>query len=115
MFFDKLTKLNQSISYNLFAFNGYFIIFAYIFSFHIIPQDETSWITVLLFNLAITVLYCSILITYTIEQITGYKLPFAYLKHKTSSIILLFGTIISAIYLILFVSFLVSAFIQSIF
>ena len=115
MFFDKLTKLNQHISYNLFAFNGYFIIFSYFFLYKILPPQNLNIIAFYAFNLMITIIFFAILFTYTIEQITGYKLPFAYLKHKISSIILLFGAIISAIYLILFISFLVSSFVQSIF
>ena len=111
MFLDKLNKFNQNISYNLFALNGYFALISHIYVCFIMEHDYVSWIAVFLFNATLMAIYCLIGIIWCIEQITEYKLPFAFLKHIVCTIVLLFGAIISTIYLFLLTMFFIYGFI----
>ena len=99
MFLDKLNKFNQNISYNLFALNGYFMIFLNAYLFYIMPSSTASGMIGFIYNLIIIAIYLFIGIAWCIEQITEYKLPFAFLKHISCTIVLLLGAILSTIYL----------------
>ncbi len=99
MFIDKFNKFNQNISYIIFAFNGYLALIFHIYMFFIMEHDYVSWILVFLFNAILMAVYCFIGIIWCIEQITEYKLPFAFLKHIICTVVLILGAILSIIYL----------------
>jgi hypothetical protein len=109
MFLDKLSKFNQNISYIIFALNGYLALLLYII-FHM-DSDNANVVAFFLFNATITAILCFTGIVWCIEQITKYKIQFVFLKHKPCTIILLFGAIISTIYLFLLALFLIYGFI----
>ena len=109
MFLDKLNKFNQNISYIFFALNGYLALSLYII--FRTDSNNANLVAVLLFNATLMAIYCFIGIIWCIEQIIEYKLPFAFLKHISCTIVLLFGAIISTIYSSLFVLFLIYSFI----
>lgn len=109
MFLDKLNKFNQNISYIIFALNGYFAILLYIICR--IDPDNADVVAFFLFNATLLAIHCFTGIVWCIEQITEYKLPFVFLKHISCTIALLFGVIISTIYLSLFALFLIYGFI----
>ena len=105
MILDKLNKFNQNISYIIFSLNGYFALISHIYMCFIMEQDYLSWMPFLLFNMTITAIHCFTGIIWCIEQITEYKLPFAFLKHILCTIVLLFGAIISTVNLCLLAMF----------
>ena len=110
-FLDKLSKYNQSISFNIFAFNGYITLLVYIyFSFFLEPKS-TDWILWFCICAILTVILLFAFIFYCVEITTKYKLPFKFLKSKQYTFILLFGALISIIYLLLLIMFLIEAFI----
>ena len=109
MFLDKLNKFNQNISYIFFALNGYLALLLYII--FRTDSNNANLVAVLLFNAMLVAIYCFIGIIWCIEQITEYKLPFAFLKHIICTVVLLLGAILSTIYLSLFVLFLIYGFI----
>ena len=99
MFFDKLTKLNQRISYNLFAFNSYFLIFLLLILGYI--NGYVLEVFILCFLRPITLaIYSIVLIICCLEQIMDCKLPYPFVKHPAYSIFLLIGAILSSTYLI---------------
>ena len=99
---EKFNNLNKSISYNLYAFNGYFIFYVHFYKYFILPQNQISWFISSITDVSFYTIFFipSMLLVYTIEKITGYKLSFSFLQNKTSSRILLFGAILSTIYFI---------------
>ena len=99
MFFDKLTKLNQSISYNLFAFNGYFIICLFAYIFLISPLYIGKDFEIIYSNIAIITVYVIVGIILYMEHLTKYKLKFAFLKSYVFLIIQFIGATISLFYL----------------
>jgi hypothetical protein len=106
MFLDKLNKFNQNISYIIFTLNGYFALYPFI----ALALEKIGYEIYILYML-ITAIYCFAGIIWCIEQIIEYKLPFAFLKHIVCTIVLLFGAIISTIYLFLFAMFFIYGFI----
>ena len=104
-FLDKLSKYNQRISFNIFALNGYLVLFTYVYlSFFLKPQ-YTDWILWFCIYAIITAIYLIAFIVYCVEVVTQYWLPFAYLKNKRYTFILLLGALISMIYLVLLIMF----------
>ena len=99
---EKFNSLNQSISYNLYALNGYFIFFVYFYKYFILPENQINWFISSITDILFYTIYFipSMLLIYTFEKITRYKLSFSFLQNKTISKILLFGAILSTIYFV---------------
>ena len=104
---DMLNRYNQKISFNIFALNGYVILFAYVYLHFFLKPKSTDWILWFCICAIITAIYLFSFIVHCVEVITQYKLPFGFLKNKLYSFILLFGALISMIYLLLLLSYLV--------
>ncbi len=102
MFLNKLNKFNQNISYIIFSLNGYFALYPFI----ALSLEKIGYEIYLLYML-IAAIYCFAGIIWCIEQIIEYKLPFAFLKHISCTIVFLLGAIISTIYLCLLAIFFV--------
>ena len=101
MFFDKLTKLNQRISYNLFAFNGYFIVFSilcsYVFGYYS-GWNIFDFVGTRL-NIFIIAIYFLTGIVRYMEHLTNYQLSFLFLNNKKFIKFLQLCTTITFIYL----------------
>lgn len=102
---DKLSKYNQRISFNIFALNGYFIFLIFIYWNFLIEPDYSSVALIFIFNALIISIFLFAFIVYCVEVVTQYKLPFAFMQKKQYTLILLFGALISIIYLILLIMF----------
>ena len=102
---DKLNKYNQKISFNIFALNGYFIFLIFIYWNFLIEPDYSYVALLFIFNAIITSIFLIAFIVYCVEVVTQYKLPFTFLKNKQYTFILLFGALISMIYLFLLMMF----------
>ena len=107
-FLDKLNKYNQRISFEIFTLNGYLALFGYIYLSFFIEPNYVDWILWFCIYAIITAIYIIAFIFYRVEVVTQYKLPFEFLKNKRYSFILSFGALISMIYLLLLLSFVVS-------
>ncbi len=103
-FVDKLNKYNQKISFNIFALNGYNIMLIFIYWTFLTEPDYSYIPLLIIFNAIITSVFIVAFIVFCIEIITQYKIPFGFLKYKQYSLVLLFGTLISIIYLVTLVS-----------
>ena len=104
---DRLNKYNQKISFNIFALNGYVIFLIFIYWNFVIEPDYSYVALIFIFIAFITSIFLIAFIVHCVEVITQYKLPFGFLKNKLYSFILLFGALISMIYLLLLLSYLV--------
>lgn len=102
---NKLNKYNQRISFNIFALNGYLVLFAFVYLSFSLKPHSTDWLLWFCIYAIITAIYLIAFIVYCVEVVTQYRLPFAYLKNKRYTFILLFGALISIIYLILLIMF----------
>ncbi len=102
---DKLSRYNQRISFNIFALNGYFIFLIFIYWNFLIEPDYSSVALIFIFNALIISIFLIAFIVYCVEVVTQYKLPFAFMKKKQYTLILLFGAFISMIYLLLLMMF----------
>jgi len=100
-FLDKLNKYNQRISFNIFALNGYLVLFVYACLSFFLKPNSADWILWFCVYAIITAIYLIAFIAYCIEVVTQYELPFTFLKKKHYSFILLFGALVSLIYLLL--------------
>lgn len=106
-FLDKLYKYSQRISFNIFAFNGYIIFFIFVY-WNFLVEPDYSYVSLLfIINAFIISIFLIAFIAYSIEVVTQYKIPFAFLKNRRYSFISLFGAIISTIYLLLLIMFFV--------
>ena len=108
---DKLNKYNRKISFNIFALNGYLALFAYVYLSFFLESNSADWILWFCIYAIITAIYLIAFIVCCVEIVTQYKLPFGFLKNKRYSFILLFGTLVSMIYLLLLIMFFVASFI----
>ena len=102
---DRLNRYNQKISFNIFALNGYLTLFAFIYFSFFLKPNSADWILWFCIYAIITAIYLIASIVYCIEVVTQYKIPFAFLKNRRYSFILLFGAIVSTIYLLLLIMF----------
>lgn len=100
-FLDKLSKYDQRISFNIFALNGYFALLM------LLKPPSMHGITWLWLNAIVVSIYLITFIIYCFEVVTQYELPFTFLKNKCCSFILLFGALVSIIYLLLLILFFV--------
>lgn len=107
-FLDNLSKYNQKISFNILALNGYLVLFAYVYLSFSLKSTSADWILWFCIYAIITAIYLIAFIVYCVEVVTQYKLPFCFLKDKRYSFLLLFGALISMIYLLLLLSFVAS-------
>ena len=98
-FLDKLSKYNQRISFNIFALNGYFALLM------LLKPLLINGLVWLCLNAIVVSIYLITFIVYCVEVVTQYKLPFTFLKNKCCSFILLFGALVSIIYLLLLILF----------
>jgi len=114
MFLDKLNKFNQNISYIIFTLNGYFALVLHIYMVNIMEQDYVSFIAFFLFYAITIAIDCFAGIIWCIERTFEYKLPFAFLKHISCTILFLLGAIISTIYLCLLAMFFCAFIVMSI-
>ena len=104
-FLDKLSKYNQRISFNMFALSGYFVFLIFIYWTFFMPSSYANLPFLIIFNASIISIYLITFIVYCIEVVTQYELPFTFLKDKCCSFILLFGALVSIIYLLLLILF----------
>ena len=102
---DKLSKYNRKISFNIFALNGYFLLFAHVYLSFFLKSNSADWILWFCIYAIITAMYLIAFIVYCVEVVTQYKLPFAFLQKKQYTLILLFGAFISMTYLLLLMMF----------
>ena len=98
-FIDKFNKYSQRISFNIFAFNGYFTLLM------LLKPSSMHGITWLWLNAIVVSIYLITFIVYCVEVVTQCKLPFGFLKNKRYLFILLFGALVSIIYLLLLILF----------
>ena len=110
-FLDKLNKHNQRISFNIFALNGYVALLIYIYWTFFVKSSYVVLPFLIIFNALIISIFLIAFIVYCVEVVTQYKLSFGFLKNKRYSFILLFGTLVSMIYLLLLIMFFVASFI----
>ena len=108
---DKLSKYNQRISFNIFALNGYSIFLIFIYWNFLIEPDYSYVALIFIFNALIISIFLFAFIVYCVEVVTQYTLPHRFLKSKQYTFILLFGTLISMIYLLLLIMFFIGSFI----
>ena len=106
-FLDKLNKYNQNISFNIFALNGYNIMLIFIYWSFLIKPDYSYIPLLIIFHALIITIFIIAFIAYCVEIITQYRLSLGFLKHKKYSFLLLLGTLISIIYLVLLIIFLI--------
>ena len=100
-FLDKLSKYNQRISFNIFALNGYFALLM------LLKPLLINGLVWLWLNAIVVSIYLITFIVYCVEVVTQYELPITFLKDKHCSFILLFGALVSIIYLLLLILFFV--------
>lgn len=104
-FLDKLNKYSQRISFNIFALNGYLVLFAYIYLSFFLKPNSADWILWFCFLGIITAIYIVAFIAYCVEVVTQYRWRFGFFENKQYIFVLLSGALISIIYILILMIF----------